>query len=171
MPRGAGLAVLFAFGGAGRRRAGRRRAAAPDDDLATRFHVDITANEDGSLDVAENITWHFPQGEERHGIERYVTVRVGYQDREDTYREYPLTDVTVTSPSGAPADVSVTDATDGASMRIRVGRADETVRAPRPTSCATTSASTSTVSPTTPSSTTTWSTPPTTTSTRTSAPP
>ena len=54
-------------------------------------------------------------------------MRVGYQDREDTYREYPLSDVTATSPSGAPADVSVTDATDGSSMRIRVGRADETV--------------------------------------------
>ena len=68
-----------------------------------------------------------PTGEDRHGIERYVTVRVGYQDRQDTYREYPLSDVSATSPSGAPADVSVNDATDGSSMRIRVGRADETV--------------------------------------------
>ena len=67
------------------------------------------------------------EGEERHGIERFVTVRVGYQDRADTYREYPLSDVTATSPSGAPADVSVSDAADGSSVRIRVGRADETV--------------------------------------------
>src|SRR4051794_24569138 len=90
---GGGLAVLFAaaavlVGASTAAAASGRPGAAPDDDLATRFHVDITANQDGSLDVAENITWHFPQGEERHGIERYVTVRVGYQDREDTFREY-----------------------------------------------------------------------------------
>jgi hypothetical protein len=96
---GAALAVLLAF--AAMVFAGGSAQAASADDLATRFHVDITVNDDGSIDVAENITWHFPDGEDRHGIERYVTVRVGYQDRDDTYREYPISDVSATSPSGA----------------------------------------------------------------------
>ena len=122
---GAGLAVLLAF--VAMVLASGSAQAAPSDDLATRFHVDITVNDDGSLDVAENITWHFPEGEDRHGIERFVTVRVGYQDRQDTYREYPISQVSASSPSGAPADVSVNDATDGSSVRIRVGRADKTV--------------------------------------------
>src|SRR5512141_3280852 len=91
---GAGLAVLLAF--AAMVLAGGSAQAAASDDLATRFHVDIRVNHDGSLDVAENITWHFPDGEDRHGIERFVTVRVGYQDREDTFREYPLSHVTAT---------------------------------------------------------------------------
>ena len=95
---GAGLALLLASA-ALVLGASSAVAAAPDD-LATRFHVDITANEDGSLDVVENITWHFPQGEERHGIERFVTVRVGYQDRADTFREYPLSEVSASSPRG-----------------------------------------------------------------------
>src|SRR6476660_3236474 len=124
----AGLAVLLAlaamvFGG---QAAGAAIAASPDD-KATRFHVDATVNADGSVDISENITWHFPAGEERHGIERYIRVRAGYQDSETTYREYPISDVSASSPSGAPSDVSVTDAPDGTSVRIRVGSPDQTV--------------------------------------------
>ena len=121
----AGLAVVFAFAvlvlGPG------TAQAAPGEDLATRFHVDLTLNQDGSVDVAEHITWHFPEGEERHGIERFVQVRAGYQGRDDVYREYPLSDVSAQSPSGAPADVSVEPAVDGSSERIRVGSPSETV--------------------------------------------
>src|SRR5688500_12286134 len=82
--------------------AGGVALAASSEDYASRFHVDFTINNDGSVDVAENITWHFPDGEDRHGIERFITVRAGYGD--DRYREYPMSDVTATSPSGAPAD-------------------------------------------------------------------
>ena len=59
---------------------------------------------DGSVHVTETITWRFPAGEERHGIFRNIVVRMGYQDEEGKYRYYELTDVEVTSPSGAPAD-------------------------------------------------------------------
>ncbi|HEV7172036.1 DUF2207 domain-containing protein [Pedococcus sp.] len=96
-------------------------------DQATQFHVDFTLNRDGSVDVAEHLTWQFPQGEPRHGIERLVRVRVGYQNRTDVYREYPISAITASSPSGAPAQVSVSDAVDGASVRIRVGDPQQTV--------------------------------------------
>ena len=100
---------------------------APQDDVATRFHVDFTVNPDGSIDVAEHIRWHFPQGEERHGIERYIVVRAGYGDSGEQYREYPISDISASSPSGAPSQVGVTDAPDGRSVRIRVGDPNRTV--------------------------------------------
>jgi len=100
-------------------------SALPAQDKATRFHVEYELNPDGSVDVTENITWQFTSGEERHGIERLIKVRAGYQDREDTYRVYEMSSVSAQSPSGAPDDVSVT--TFGAFDRIRVGDPDRTV--------------------------------------------
>ena len=95
------------------------------DDKASSFHVDFDLQRDGSVRVTENITWQFPSDEERHGIERLIKVRAGYQEREDTYRVYEMGDVSARSTTGAPDDVSVTEF--GAYDRIRVGRADETV--------------------------------------------
>ncbi|HEX5817663.1 MAG TPA: DUF2207 domain-containing protein, partial [Gemmatimonadales bacterium] len=105
--------------------AGPASALPAVDDKATRFHVEFELKPDGSVEVTENITWQFPSGEERHGIERLIKVRAGYQDREDTYREYAMSDVSAESPSGAPDDVRVT--TFGAFNRIRVGDPDRTV--------------------------------------------
>ena len=95
------------------------------DDKASSFHVDVDLQRDGSVRVTENITWQFPSDEERHGIERLIKVRAGYQEREDTYRVYEMGNVSARSTTGAPDDVSVTEF--GAYDRIRVGRADETV--------------------------------------------
>ncbi len=75
------------------------------------------------MDVTERITWTFPSGAERHGIVRNIVVRMGYQDEADRYRYYDLTDVAVTSPSGAPDSFTVSDF--GAADRIRIGSADE----------------------------------------------
>ena len=100
--------------------------AAPSDDYAAAYDVVYKVNNDGSVDVTENITWHFPAGEQRHGIERYVGIRTGWQDSADTYRQYTLSDVTASSPSGAPADTSVSD-DGGAIAKIRVGDPNETV--------------------------------------------
>jgi uncharacterized membrane protein YgcG len=100
-------------------------SALPADDKATRFHVDFVLNRDGSVSVTENITWQFPDDEERHGIERLIKVRAGWQDQPDTFRVYEMSDVSARSTTGAPDDVSVTEF--GAYDRIRVGRADETV--------------------------------------------
>jgi hypothetical protein len=99
--------------------------AADSTDKATRFHVDVEIRPDGSVDVTENITWQFPSGEERHGIERLITVRAGYQDRKDTYRLYEMSGISAQSPSGAPSDVSTTSF--GAYERIRVGDPHRTV--------------------------------------------
>jgi hypothetical protein len=99
------------------------------EDKATRFHVDYVANADGSISVTQSITWQFPQGEERHGIERLVKVRAGYQDQENRYRYYELSEVSAASPTGAPADISITDF--GAFKRIRIGSPSKTVQGPQ----------------------------------------
>ena len=99
--------------------------AQASDDLATAFDEQYVLNDDGSVDITQTITWQFPSGEARHGIDRNVQVRAGYQNREDEYRYYSLSDVSVTSPTGAPTDISVTDF--GAYKRIRIGSPSQTV--------------------------------------------
>lgn len=95
------------------------------DDLAARYDAAYQVNADGSVNVTQTIDWTFPTGGNKHGIVRTVTVRAGYGDNKNQYRYYDLTDVTVTSPTGAPTDVSITDA--GAEQRIRVGSPDQAV--------------------------------------------
>jgi len=78
---------------------------------------------DGSMKVTETITWRFPAGQQRHGIVRNIVVRMGYNNEENRYRYYDLTDVAVSSPSGAPDAFSVNDY--GAAKQIRIGSASE----------------------------------------------
>ena len=77
---------------------------------------------DGSMKVTETITWRFPSGAQKHGIFRNIVVRMGWNDEENRYRYFDLTDVDVSSPSGAPAAFRVRD--NGASKEIRIGSAD-----------------------------------------------
>lgn len=94
-------------------------------DQARVFDVAFEVAEDGSVLVTERITWEFPSDEARRGIERFVTTAAGYQDRDDVFRRYAISDITASSPTGAPADVSVADM--GSTTRIRVGDPDQTV--------------------------------------------
>ena len=97
----------------------------PTADQARSFVVTFDIEEDGSVLVTERISWEFPSGEDRRGIERLVTTSVGYQDRDDVYRRYAITDITASSPTGAPSDVGVSDF--GSTTRIRVGNPNRTV--------------------------------------------
>lgn len=94
-------------------------------DQATRFIASYSVAADGSVDVVENITWTFPSGQDRHGIYRNITVRAGYQNSTTQYRYYPLSQVAVTSPTGAPTDISLTD--EGATVQLRIGSPSQTV--------------------------------------------
>ena len=97
----------------------------PAEEQADRLAMDFDVQPDGAVVVTETITWRFPDGEERHGILRNVKVRAGYQESETQYRYYELTGVSVTSPSGAPTDIAVSDF--GAYRQIRVGSPSQTV--------------------------------------------
>jgi uncharacterized membrane protein YgcG len=95
------------------------------DDRVTDFDVEMTLRSDGSVRVVETEVHQFPSGEERHGILRDITVRAGYRDRDDVYRYYALSDLSVTSPTGAPADVEESEY--GAYVHLRIGDPDVTV--------------------------------------------
>ncbi|MDV3222277.1 DUF2207 domain-containing protein [Intrasporangium sp.] len=98
-------------------------ARAVGDEAMEQFAVVYDLQPDGSVAVSETITWRFPSGEQRHGIFRNIVVRMGFNDEEGKYRYYDLTDVEVSSPSGAPSDFRVSD--NGAAKEIRIGSADE----------------------------------------------
>ena len=98
-------------------------AHAVGDEAMERFSVVYDLQPDGSVAVEETITWRFPAGERRHGIFRDIVVRMGFNDEAGRYRYYDLTDVQVSSPSGAPATFRVSD--NGAAKEIRIGSADQ----------------------------------------------
>lgn len=104
---------------------GAPRIGIVTEDDAARYHADYVLAEDGSVEVTQEITWVFPSGEERHGILRTVTVRAGWQDRADEYRYFALSEVSVSSPSGAPTDLTIGDF--GATKELRIGSPSETV--------------------------------------------
>ena len=99
--------------------------ATASEERVSEFDVTLDLQPDGAVVITERLTQVFPAGAERHGITRDIKVRAGYQDREDVYRLYRLTDLSVTSPSGAPSDVSREDY--GAFVHLRIGSPDETV--------------------------------------------
>ncbi|MCZ2816096.1 DUF2207 domain-containing protein [Modestobacter sp. VKM Ac-2984] len=86
------------------------------------YEVDLVAGADGSLQVEETIAYDFAD-EERHGIERLIPERAPFEQTQD--RLYPISDVVVESPTGAPADTEVTSE-DGV-LTVRVGDEDTEV--------------------------------------------
>ena len=97
-------------------------AAAQGGERITSFQVDATIRADGTLAVTETIAYDFGD-EERHGIERVLDLRESADDDRD--RVYALSDVRVSSPSGAPDAVQLIDGTT--TTTIRVGDPDRTV--------------------------------------------
>ena len=95
-------------------------ARALDGEGMTSFDATFDLQRDGSVQVEETIDWQFPPGEERHGIFRTIVVSQALQDDEDRYRYYAMSDVSVSSPSGAPADLEVKTNDDG-TVTLRIG--------------------------------------------------
>ena len=96
--------------------------AAHADVGITTYTVDLTVNKDGSFHVRESIPYDFGT-DQRHGIFRTLPVRYSYDDTQD--RVVEVTNVTVTSPTGAPTDVDLSE--DGGMLTIRIGDPDTTV--------------------------------------------
>ena len=100
-------------------------AMAADGEHIVSFGADYAVQADGGMDVTETLVWDFGSGGEHHGIKRYVTTQQGYQNSKDQHRVYEMSDVSASSPSGAPSDVAVSQF--GANEVIRVGSPDQTV--------------------------------------------
>lgn len=86
------------------------------------FTADYNLASDGSMDVTETLVWQFGPGE-HHGIKRNVTVRQGVSSPPDKYRVYEMSDVGASSPTGANAEVFVSEL--GADNVIRIGSPTE----------------------------------------------
>jgi len=97
-------------------------AQAAEGERVVSFTADYNLASDGSMGVTETIDWQFGPGE-HHGIKRNITVRQGVSDPPGKYRVYEMSDVTASSPTGANADVYVSDL--GADSVIRIGSPNE----------------------------------------------
>jgi len=97
-------------------------AQAAEGERIVSFTADYNLASDGSMGVTETIDWQFGPGE-HHGIKRNITVRQGVSDPPGKYRVYGLSDVTAGSPTGANADIYVSEL--GADSVIRIGSPDE----------------------------------------------
>jgi hypothetical protein len=97
--------------------AGTGGASAAEDGSGhvTTYAVDLRVQPDGSFEVHERIVYAFD--DRGHGIERYIPVRYRYDDTHD--RVTDLTDVRVSSDSGAPVDLLTEE--DGDYLYLRIG--------------------------------------------------
>src|SRR5919107_1189470 len=98
-------------------------AAAADGESIPSFDSRIDVDTRGDLHVTETIEYDFA-GDQRHGLQRELSTRFA-QPGGGRDRTYPVSGVVATSPSGAPAQVAVSQ--DGALTVIRVGDPQQTV--------------------------------------------
>ncbi|MGC4942029.1 DUF2207 domain-containing protein [Kribbella sp. DT2] len=95
------------------------------ESLAIAYRVD----RDGTVQVTETIVYRFGESSDRHGIYRDLLVREPYGDDHD--QRYDVSDVKVTSPTGADTTVEQEDVLLGGhrtkALRLRIGAPEKTV--------------------------------------------
>ncbi len=97
-------------------------AGIPAADVMPSFQGSYTLDKDGGVSVTETISYRFdPAQGVRHGIYRSITVRQGLDDRPDAYRYYAMSDVSVSSPTGANSEYQLVD--NGSTTTIKIGSA------------------------------------------------
>ena len=101
-------------------------AAAGVGESITTYRITLDVRGDGKLAVSEDITYAFA-GSGHHGIERVIPTQVPYDRSHD--RVYRISDVHVTSPSGAPSKVKRSEANGNTVLRI--GDPNRTVSGPQ----------------------------------------
>ncbi|MGH2572200.1 MAG: DUF2207 domain-containing protein [Actinomycetota bacterium] len=109
----AALAALVSLPGAARAQGGERIR-----DYAVRIEIEAS----GDILVSERIVYDFGPAE-RHGIFRYIPVRLPYDDRYD--RVYEVDDIDVVGSAGTPDDFEVEEVSGV--LNIRIGDPDLTI--------------------------------------------
>ena len=99
-------------------------AAGQDGERVVEFASVLRVDGGGTLHVEETITYDFA-GNQRHGIFRFVRDRLRYEPDDKYDRVFPITVLSVGSPTGAPDDVDV--ARSGSYTTIRIGDPDRTI--------------------------------------------
>ncbi len=97
-------------------------ASAEDAERISSYDVVLTVDSGGALGVTERIAYDFGTNQ-KHGIFRAIPTKVPFDN--DNFRLYRLSDVRVTSPDGAPTDVSRSEA--AGVTTLRVGDPDKTI--------------------------------------------
>jgi hypothetical protein len=94
-------------------------AAVSSSERITGYDVDLVLTANASMHVKETITYDFGSASGHHGITRGIPIEfaAGTKDGQDQIREYPISNISVSSPSGAPADLAE-DIGSTASLRI-----------------------------------------------------
>lgn len=101
-------------------------AATDSADRMTSFTADYVLDTNGGASVTETIDYRFGTGAgARHGIYRSIAVRQPVNGSDEQYRYYSMRDVSVTSPTGAPANTKLIDSGDVTT--IKIGDASRTV--------------------------------------------
>src|SRR6478735_517748 len=105
--------------------AGATAAHAQAGDVIESFDSKITVSTNGTFHVREEIVYRFGGGSDRHGIYRYVPVEFPVARDPDHLRVTKISNVRVSSPTGAPTktEKKVTNR----NLVIRVGDEDRTV--------------------------------------------
>lgn len=107
---------------------GAGQARADYGDAITSYDIEYVVDADGSVHVTETIDYEFASYG-RHGIFRDLLVRVPIDDDHD--RKYEISDMSISSPTGAPAEYTTQNKTaaDGRTTyeSYQIGSADQTV--------------------------------------------
>lgn len=122
MRRGVGVVAVLLWLGA--LLAGTPSASAAGGEKYLSWDVDYAVQADGSVDVTETLEYQFA-GSGSHGLKRWIITSQGYDPDPDKYRVYAMSDVSATSPTGAPTDIRISDRRSAA--EIRIGHPDKTV--------------------------------------------
>ncbi|MDX6251880.1 MAG: hypothetical protein QOF10_5240 [Kribbellaceae bacterium] len=124
----AGL-ILAGFAGATPASAHTTSTADPGDVVNT-MQIDYTVDSDGVLKVTEKIDYHFGSPG-RHGIYRNLITREVYADDQSKDQKYEISDIKVSSPTGASAEFSETTTKSNndrdESLQLKIGSADQTI--------------------------------------------
>lgn len=104
-------------------------APSPATEQVDSLAIDYRVDRDGVVQVTETIVYRFGETSDRHGIYRDLVVREPSGDDQD--RRYDVTDVHVTSPTGADTTVRQEDIQLGSprtkAVRLRIGAPEKTV--------------------------------------------
>lgn len=103
---------------------GSQPAGAQTSESIRSMDVDITLRDSGALEVVETITYDFG-GQDRHGIMRFIPWRVQDQDDPTLDRVWQFSDLSVSSPTGAPANLY--EYTEAGNQVFRIGSPDRTI--------------------------------------------
>ncbi|MGY4766461.1 DUF2207 domain-containing protein [Kribbella sp. CWNU-51] len=105
-------------------------ASAAAGDMVQNFTIDYTVTPDGVLQVKETIQYTFDSSG-RHGIYRDLVTREPYTDDDSKDQKYEVSNITVSSPSGAPDEFTTATSTSNhdryQELRIKIGSENETV--------------------------------------------